>query len=127
MSGKVFLDTNAIVQLLKGNFDVLKQLHDAEHIATSIICELEFLAFQGLRESDKQLFYKFMSQVAVIDLKTSDDVIKKSIIELRQKNKLKLPDAIVCAMAKAGNATLITADKQLLKIDSIETHTFKTI
>lgn len=44
MNGRrYFLDTNAIVQVLAGNRELLALLSDAEYVATSIICELEFL------------------------------------------------------------------------------------
>jgi len=38
----------------------------------------------------------------------------ETTIDLRQKNGLKLPDAVIIASAIANNAFLLTADKQLL-------------
>ncbi|CAB5495841.1 PIN domain-containing protein [Bathymodiolus thermophilus thioautotrophic gill symbiont] len=42
--------------------------------------------------------------------------IKEQAIQLRQTHKLKTPDAIICATALVNNATLLTNDKQLLKL-----------
>ena len=44
MSGEFyFLDTNTIIQLLKGNQELIKILKEAEFIACSIISKLERL------------------------------------------------------------------------------------
>ena len=60
MNGRrYFLDTNAIVQILSGNRELLALLMDAEYVATSVICELEFLSFPLLLEEDAALFSQF--------------------------------------------------------------------
>lgn len=46
MNGKGFLlDTNAIIQLLKGNKGLLSIISGADFIATSIISEMEYFWF----------------------------------------------------------------------------------
>jgi len=50
---------------------------------------------------------------SVIEL-TGD--VKNNTIMLRRNTKLKLPDSIVAASAVTQNATLLTADVQLLRI-----------
>ena len=52
MNGKFFLDTNAIIQLLKGNQELLEILQNAEFIACSIISKLEYMSFQDISEND---------------------------------------------------------------------------
>ena len=42
MPGRLLLDTNAIIQLLAGNKELLELVSSADFVATSIICELEF-------------------------------------------------------------------------------------
>ena len=55
MSGKRYLfDTNAIVALLKGHKELVSLAHDAEFIGISVISRLEFFAFSGLVEADKE-------------------------------------------------------------------------
>ncbi len=120
MNGKrYFLDTNAIVQLLSGNRDLLNILSDAVYIATSIICELEFLSFPGLSEEDRLLFQRFLARVDVVDLCSGDDLLKRQVLELRAEKKLKLPDAVIAASAAVHKCTLLTADSQLLKTPSL--------
>ena len=57
MSGKGYLlDTNAIVQLLKGNKELIAVLGTADFIATSIVAEMEYLSFSGLTDADVALY-----------------------------------------------------------------------
>ena len=49
MSGsRYLLDTNAIIQLLKGNAELGALVSEADFLATSIIAELEYFAFSDL-------------------------------------------------------------------------------
>jgi len=58
MNGKGFLlDTNAIIQLLKGNKGLLSLISDADFISTSIISEMEYFSFSGLSEEDVLLYH----------------------------------------------------------------------
>ncbi|EGJ35444.1 MULTISPECIES: PIN domain-containing protein [Moorena] len=100
MSGnRYFLDTNAIVALLQGNAKVIQLLQNADWIWISVISQIEFLAFSGLAESDRQLFKQFLQRVEVIGLVSIDTGLIEKIIEIRQQYRLKLPDAIIAAMA----------------------------
>jgi len=120
MNGKrFFLDTNAIVQLLSGNAEVRNILEVAVYIATSVICELEFLSFPGLSEKDKQLFRSFLTKITVVDVCTSDVQLKERIQNFRREKKLKLPDAVIVASAAVHACLLVTADKHLLKIPGV--------
>jgi tRNA(fMet)-specific endonuclease VapC len=69
MSGKRFLlDTNAIIALLAGNIQVIELLRDADWIGISIISYLEFLAFSGLTDTDRDLFNQLIQRIDVIGL-----------------------------------------------------------
>ncbi|MEN8255393.1 MAG: PIN domain-containing protein [Verrucomicrobiota bacterium] len=121
MNGRrYFLDTNAIVQVLAGNGGLLTLLSDAEYVATSIICELEFLSFPSLPKEDILLFQRFKKRVEMIDLASDDLPLKDRILELRSVRKLKLPDAIIAASSIVGGCTLITADRQLLNMKELD-------
>jgi predicted nucleic acid-binding protein len=79
MSGKrYFLDTNAIVQLLAGSRELLELLNQADYVATSVICELEYLAFPDLAKEDKELFEEFRARVEVTDLCSGDTQLKEN-------------------------------------------------
>jgi hypothetical protein len=117
MSGNRYvLDTNAIVALLQGNSQLIQLLQDADWIGVSVISKIEFLAFSGLSQEDRQLFEQFLQRVEVVNLVASDAVLIKKIIEIRQQYRLKLPDAIIAAMAIQNSASLLTADEEFAKV-----------
>ena len=117
MSGNRYvLDTNAIVALLQGNSQLIQLLQDADWIGVSVISKIEFLAFSGLSQEDRQLFEQFLQRVEVVNLVASDTVLIKKIIEIRQQYRLKLPDAIIAAMAIQNLASLVTADQEFAKV-----------
>ncbi|MBO3464126.1 type II toxin-antitoxin system VapC family toxin [Aetokthonos hydrillicola Thurmond2011] len=120
MSGdRYLLDTNAIVALLQGTPQLIQLLQNADWIAISVISQIEFLAFSGLGQNDRQLFQQFIQRVEVIDLAANDTVLLEKIIEIRQQFRLKLPDAIIAAMAIQNSASLVTADQQFAKVTAL--------
>jgi len=125
MSGKrYFLDTNAIVQLLAGNSDLIKMLSGASYVATSVICVLEFTCFSGLTAKDKRLFQTFLKRVDVVDLCSDDKALMETITSLRSSTKLKLPDSIIVASSACHSCVLLTADSRLLTLANISTQTY---
>ena len=128
MNGKrFFLDTNAVVQLLSGNTELLNTLEGAAYVATSVICELEFLSFPGLSEKDKQLFQSFLTRISVIDVCTGDVQLKERIQDLRREKMLKLPDAVIAASAAVHACLLVTADKHLLKLPGLAVQGYRAV
>ena len=122
MSGKrFFLDTNAIVALLAGNKTLLDMIQNADLIATSVICSIEFLSFNGLSHADRILFQTFLHRIDVFDLCAGDTELIERVLEIRMHKQLKLPDAIIAATASIQQCMLVTADERLLKTDGIKT------
>lgn len=114
---RYLLDTNAIVALLQGNSKLTQLLKNADWIGISVISQIEFLAFSGLNQVDRQLFQEFLRRIEVIDLKSTDAELVEKIIEIRQQFRLKLPDAIVAAMAIQNSAGVVTADQEFAKVN----------
>jgi predicted nucleic acid-binding protein len=96
---RYLLDTNAIIALLQGNNQLTQLLQDAEWIGISIISQIEFLAFTGLTEADRQAFNEFLQRVEVVWIETSQPELIDLTIQLRQQHRLRLPDAIIAATA----------------------------
>ncbi|NDJ16894.1 type II toxin-antitoxin system VapC family toxin [Myxacorys almedinensis] len=111
------LDTNAIVALLQGNVQLIQLLQTADWLGIAIISQIEFLVFAGLSETDRQLFQEFLQRIEIIDLTAKDVTLIDKVIEVRQQYRLKLPDAIVAAIAIHSSAGLITADQEFMKVD----------
>lgn len=121
MSGKTrfVLDTNAVVSLLNGNRDLATRLEAAAYVGISVITYLEFLAFDGLSEDDRNSFKQFCSRVEIVPLVHNDDLADRALI-LRSQHRLKLPDAIIGATALSKNALLITNDSHFSCISSLK-------
>ncbi len=117
MSGNRYvLDTNAIVALLQGNSQLIELLQNADWIGVSVISQIEFLAFSGLSQDDRQLFQQFLQRVEIIGLVASDAVLIEKITQIRLQYRLKLPDAVIAAMAIQNSASLVTADQEFAKV-----------
>ena len=121
MSGnRYLLDTNAIIALLQKDSNLIKLLQNADWVGVSVISQIEFLAFSGLSEADLELFARFLRRVEVISLSSQNRLLIDQIISIRQQYRLKLPDAIIAAMAKEQSAKLVTRDAQLSRIADLE-------
>jgi tRNA(fMet)-specific endonuclease VapC len=107
---KYLLDTNAITALLQGNEELVNSLKNASWIGISIINHLEFLANPNLNEQDITIFQRFLDRIEVIGLSNDNKDLLSLILEIRKKNKLKLPDSIVAASAIHSKSILITND-----------------
>lgn len=111
MSGsRYLLDTNAVIQLLKGNAELGTLVSNADFLATSIIAELEYFAFSDLPESDVLLYRALKSRIRVFDVPSDDQIFTHMVAEARKNFKLKLPDAIIAATARANGLAVLTAD-----------------
>lgn len=114
MNGKsYFLDTNTIIQLLKGNPSLIEILQEADYIACSIISTLEYLCFEGLSQHDITLFNSLLKKIEVIELTTANEQLIHHIINLRKEKNIKLPDAIITGSSQYKECILLTADKKL--------------
>ena len=102
------------MQLLKG----------AKWIGISVIVELEFLSFPQLSDSDAKLFAQFKSRVETISLDSTNEDLLQNIVRIRQKSKIKLPDAIIAATAMNENAALVSNDVSFNRIDHLNLLTF---
>lgn len=112
------LDTNAIIQFLKGNAELVSLLADADFIATSIIAELEYFSFPRLGEEDLQLYQAFRSRIHVYDVPSDDPMFTQLVVNARKRNGMKLPDAIIAATARANDLAILTADDHFKKLKS---------
>ncbi len=117
MSGiSILADTNIIVYLLNGN-DRIAELLDGKEVYLSFISELELFGKRNLTASEKRKIQSLLDDCVIVDINAS---IKATVIRLREKYALKLPDAIVAATAIEYNLPLFTADKQLAVVNELK-------
>lgn len=109
------LDTNAIVQLLKGNKELIAVLGTADFIATSIVAEMEYLSFSGLTDADVALYQAFRGRIQVYDVPSADTAFTQLVVKARKEHGLKLPDAIIAGTAIAKGLIILTADDHFKK------------
>ncbi len=123
MSGKLraVLDTNAVIALLTGNHSLSRKLEHAEYVGISIITYLEFLAFDGLTDTDRACFSAFCKRINIESLTIGEEgsLLLQKTLELRSHYRLKLPDAIIGATALFRNALLITNDTHFSTIPAL--------
>lgn len=116
MNGKYLLDTCTLIGLQKQtpeSFNLLSQkgVYLSE-CAISVITYIEFVGFYGVdNQTCKQLTH-IANQFTQYSL---DDTIRDKAIAIRQKHKIKLPDALILATAKNHQLTLLTLDDKLAK------------
>ena len=116
MNGNGYLlDTNAIVQLLKGNRELIAVLSAADFIATSIVAEMEYLSFSGLSDADVALYQAFRGRIQVYDVPSADTAFTQLVVKARKEHGLKLPDAIIAGTAIAKGLIILTADDHFKK------------
>ncbi len=109
------LVTNILLYLLSGNTTVADFL-DQKTLFVSFVTELEMLGYSGLNEDENAVVERLLQDCTIIDINSE---IKRTVIEMRRTNKLRLPDAIIAATSKYLNIPLMTADKDLIKINGL--------
>ena len=80
---RLLLDTNAIVQLLAGNPEVGEWVRGADFLATSVICEFEFLSFPRLSEGDAALYAAFAGRVRTFPVPSGDPDFTRRVVAFR--------------------------------------------
>jgi predicted nucleic acid-binding protein len=114
---KLLADTNIILYLFNGNKEVL-QLMDGYEIFISVITELELLRFSSLTEKEFHLLSENLQELKIVDI---NEQIKELVYEISRKRKIKLTDCIIAATAPYLNIPLVTADKTLDNLPSVNT------
>ena len=105
------LDTNSLIYALNGQAKI-----PLEYYLVSIITEIELLSYTKLTDSEDMMIRSMLDRFEIVGLTAN---IKEITISIRKRFKVKLPDSIIVATAIENNATLVTSDKQLLKLDRI--------
>lgn len=115
MSGIDFLaDTNILIYILEENPAVKSILNFS--FAVSFISEMELLGKHRISSREVDAINALLSDCEIVSM---NELIKKTVISLKQTQKLKLPDAIIAATAITLGIPLITADKSLSKIKDL--------
>lgn len=115
MSGNIFVDTNTAIYLLNGNEQVANLL-DEQAVYLSFVTELELLSKPAILPAEEKQIRGFIAQCVVIDFLP---FMKETVIDLRRRYRIKLPDAIVTATAYILGIPLVTADRGFNRVDEL--------
>ena len=112
---KYLVDTNFLIHT-----DQRKPLVEpflSENIAISFISEMELLGVFSISKSKKDSMQLIINECYVLEI---TQIIKVIAITLKQKYKLKLPDAIIAATAIHYNLTFISSDADFKSIKELD-------
>ena len=112
MSGRLLLDTNAVLAFLKGQPSMVALLEatGADSLFASVITRMELLSFHGITPDEEKHIREFLNAVSIIPLNTE---VEDTAIQLRRVTRRKMPDAVVAASAIVSKAVLVTYDLEL--------------
>lgn len=113
-----FLDTNAIIALLKGNNHVSQILDNASWVGTSAVCVIEYLFYPTLSVADTHLFYAFIQTIEIVGVVNNATLLQDVTLVKKQYN-LKLPDVIIASQALAAGASLVSNDRHINNISNL--------
>jgi predicted nucleic acid-binding protein len=113
------LDTNVALYLLGGR--LAKPLPTGSY-GISVITEMELLAWPSLTSEEEETVREFLRQLVICELTPS---IRTRAVQLRREQRLRLPDAIICATAMDFGVELWTNDTSLVKVPGLTCRTAK--
>ncbi|MCX7825513.1 MAG: type II toxin-antitoxin system VapC family toxin [Verrucomicrobiae bacterium] len=104
------LDTNVPFYLLGGR---LAEPLPAGDYGISVIKEMELLAYPTLTPEEEDHVRQFIANLAICELTPT---VRLRAVALRRAERLKLPDAIICATAIEHGVELWTNDTRLASV-----------
>ena len=108
------LDTNTALYLLGGK---LATPLPAGDYGLSVISEMELLSWPSLTTQEEAKVQAFLRTVTLCDLTPG---IRRQAAGLRREERLRLPDAIICATAMEHRVELWTNDQRLLTVRGLQ-------
>ena len=107
------LDTNVALYLLGGR--LASTLPPGDY-GVSVITQMELLSWPSLTTEETKRVNSFLSTLILCDLTPA---VRVRAISLRREERLKLPDAIICATALELGVELWTNDARLARVPRI--------
>jgi predicted nucleic acid-binding protein len=107
MGKEYLIDSNTVIDFCNGKLPEKGKelLFSIEKPIISIITHIEVLGFYGIEENEERQMRDFISISGILLL---DMDVALRTIEIRQKNRIKLPDAVIAASAIIHGLALVT-------------------
>lgn len=107
------LDTNCILKLLDGR---AHPSNVPSGFLVSVISEMELLGYLHITPNEERVIREFLSDMRLVNL---TGAVRENAIAIRQKHRIKLPDAIIAATGMAMNAAIVSDDTDFTRIAEI--------
>lgn len=122
MGKRYLLDSNTVIDYIgrlyseKGQ-EWIGQIIDDE-INTSVITKIEVLSFDPDKDDNYHILADFFEAANIFEL--TGDIVNKTI-HIRQKQKIKLPDAVIASTALINGLSLVSRNtKDFKNIQGLE-------
>jgi len=102
---KYLLDTNILIYLSKNELKLEDFANSADSLYISVISIMEAKGFPFSNQQEEKIISAICDNLIKVGI---TDQIVDTVISLRKKSRLKLPDAIILASAIENNLTLVT-------------------
>ncbi len=113
MEERYLIDTNVIIDFLGQKLPLNGKAFVAsiidESFITSFICKVEVLSYNFETEREENTTKRFLEKARILGI--NDAVIDQTIF-IRQRDRLKLPDALIPAKAIVHDLTLISRNER---------------
>jgi len=123
MGKRYLLDSNTVIDYIGGLYSAkavqwLNQIID-EEINVSVITKIEVLSFDPDKDDNYPILIEFFEAAKIFEL--THEIVNKTIL-IRQKQKIKLPDAVIAATALVNGLVLVSRNtKDFKNIPDLET------
>lgn len=111
---KRLLDTNAILYLLGER--LARPLDPGDYYA-SVISEIELLSYPLLDSAEENRIRSFLATITLVELTRE---IREITIQIRRRNEMKTPDAIIAASAMFLDAELLSNDHHFQDVPGLK-------
>jgi predicted nucleic acid-binding protein len=113
MNGRFLLDTNIILDYLKGDAIITSFLIENAQatLCISVITRMELFSFHGITSAEEIQIRQAISPIAITPI---NDSIEEIVVRFRRATRRSLPDSIIAASAIFYDAMLLTRDRVLI-------------
>jgi len=122
MGKRYLLDSNTVIDYIGGLYSDkarhwLNELID-EEINVSVITKIEVLSFDPDKDDNYPILVEFFEVSRIFEL--TGEIVNKTIL-IRQKQKIKMPDAVIASTALVNGLVLVSRNtKDFKKIPDLE-------
>jgi predicted nucleic acid-binding protein len=120
----MLIDTNILIAYLDGDPLVVDAINlwfiENSNLFISVVTYAEVLSLKEITVDDITKIRQFLENFILVEVNKE---IGEKIAHIRRNTKLKLADSVIIATAEYLSTPLVSRDRQLLKISSIQSIT----